>query len=128
MQRETPPFRADHVGSLLRPAELKAARARCLSGEITAEGLRAVEDRAIEALIAKQSATGLRSATDGEVRRTMWHFDFLERLGGCEPFTPEHGVAFKGAATKAKGVRVVGKVGFVGHPMIDHFRFLREHA
>jgi 5-methyltetrahydropteroyltriglutamate--homocysteine methyltransferase len=128
MRRETPPFRADHVGSLLRPAELKDARARHQSGEISAEALKAVEDRAIEALIAKQSSVGLRSATDGEFRRSMWHFDFLQRLEGCEPFTPEHGIAFKGVATKAKGVRVVGKVGFVGHPMIDHFRFLRGHT
>ena len=58
----------------------------------------------------------------------MWHFDFLERLDGCEPFTAEHGIAFKGIATKAKGVRVVGKVGFSTHPMIEHFSFLREHA
>jgi 5-methyltetrahydropteroyltriglutamate--homocysteine methyltransferase len=128
MQRELPPFRADHVGSLLRPAELKEARARHQNGEITGDELKAVEDRAIQALIAKQAEVGLRSATDGEFRRSMWHFDFLERLDGCEPFTPEHGIAFKGVATKAKGVRVVGKVGFSGHPMIGHFRFLFEHA
>lgn len=128
MQRELPPFRADHVGSLLRPAALKEARSRFHSGEIGAADLKAAEDRAIEALIAKQAAVGLRSATDGELRRSMWHFDFLERLDGCEPFTPEHGIAFKGMATKAKGVRVVGKVGFSGHPMLDHFRFLREHT
>src|SRR5271169_6324097 len=124
MQRTNPPFRADHVGSLLRPVELKQARARHESSEIGAEGLRAVEDRCIEAIIAKQAEIGLRSATDGEFRRGMWHFDFLERLDGCEPFTPTTGIAFKGTATKAKGVRVVGKVGFGGHPMIDHFRFL----
>ncbi|HEY1340145.1 MAG TPA: 5-methyltetrahydropteroyltriglutamate--homocysteine S-methyltransferase [Bryobacteraceae bacterium] len=128
MQRTVPPFRADHVGSLLRPAELKEARARHASGEITAGQLKEVEDRAIEALIAKQAAVGLRSATDGEFRRSMWHFDFLERLDGCEPFTPEHGIAFQGVATKAKGVRVVGKVGFTSHPMLDHFRFLRDHT
>ena len=128
MQRTTPPFRADHVGSLLRPAELKEARARHQNGEIDSAALKAVEDRAIAALIARQSEVGLRSATDGEFRRSMWHFDFLERLDGCEPFTPEHGIAFKGTATKAKGVRVVGKLGFSGHPMLDHFRFLREHT
>ena len=128
MQRETPPFRADHVGSLLRPAELKEARARFQNAEITSAELKATEDLAIEALIAKQAATGLRSATDGEFRRSMWHFDFLERLDGCEPFIPAHGIAFKGVATKAKGVRVVGKLGFNGHPMLDHFRFLREHT
>ena len=128
MQRETPPFRADHVGSLLRPPELKEARSRFQAGEIAAEELRAAEDRAVCDAIAKQRAVGLRSATDGEFRRSMWHFDFLEQLDGCEPFTPSQGIAFKGVATKAKGVRVVGKVGFSGHPMIEHFRFLREHA
>ncbi len=128
MQRNLPPFRADHVGSLLRTPELKEARARREKGEISAGELRHSEDRAIEALIAKQAEVGLRSATDGEFRRSMWHFDFLERLDGCEPYTPDAGIAFKGTATKAKGVRVVGKVGFSGHPMIEHFRFLRDHA
>lgn len=128
MQRATAPFRADHVGSLLRPAALKQTRARFQNGEATAEELKAAEDRAVEDVIAKQAEIGLRSATDGEFRRAMWHFDFLERLEGCEPFTPEHGIAFKGITTKAKGVRVSGKVGFKDHPMLDHFRFLRERA
>ena len=128
MTRSTPPFRADHVGSLLRPPEVKEARARFQSGEITADQLKAVEDAAIERLIARQSAIGLRSATDGEIRRSMWHFDFLEKLDGCEQYTPEQGIAFQGTATKAKGVRVTGRVGFSGHPMIEHFRFLRDHA
>lgn len=128
MQRTVPPFRADHVGSLLRSPELKEARARHESGAFSIEELKTVEDRAIEALIAKQAEIGLRSATDGEFRRAMWHFDFLERLDGCEPYTPETGIAFQGTATKARGVRVAGKVGFSGHPMIEHFRFLREHV
>jgi len=128
MQRTVPPFRADHVGSLLRSPEVKVARARHESGAIGGDELTAIEDRAIEALIAKQAEIGLRSATDGEFRRAMWHFDFLERLDGCEPYTPESGIAFKGTATKAKGVRVVGKLGFSGHPMIEHFRFLRAHT
>ncbi len=128
MQRTCPPFRADHVGSLLRSPELKEARARRERGEITAEQLKSVEDSAILVLIAKQAEVGLRSATDGEFRRAMWHFDFLERLDGCEPYTPDTGIAFKGTATKAKGVRVVGKVGFSTHPMLDHFRFLRDHT
>jgi len=128
MQRTEPPFRADHVGSLLRSPELKEARARRESGEIGAEELRTIEDRAIRSVIAKQAEIGLRSATDGEFRRAMWHFDFLERLDGCEPYTPAGGIAFQGTATKPKGVRVTGKLGFTSHPMIDHFRFLREHA
>jgi 5-methyltetrahydropteroyltriglutamate--homocysteine methyltransferase len=128
MQRSFPPFRADHVGSLLRPPALKEARARRERGEMSAEELRAIEARAIESLIAKQAQIGLKSATDGEFRRAMWHFDFLERLDGCEPYTPDGGIVFKGTATKAKGVRVVGKLGFTSHPMIEHFRFLRHHA
>jgi 5-methyltetrahydropteroyltriglutamate--homocysteine methyltransferase len=128
MQRTLPPFRADHVGSLLRPPELQQARLYYQNREITSEQLKEVEDATIEALIAKQDEIGLRSATDGEVRRSMWHFDFLERLEGCEPFTSDHGIAFKGIATKAKGVRVVGKLGFSGHPMLEHFRFLRDHT
>jgi 5-methyltetrahydropteroyltriglutamate--homocysteine methyltransferase len=128
MQRSAPPFRADHVGSLLRTSELKAARLDREVGRITVDELRVIEDRAIEPVIARQEETGLRSATDGEFRRAMWHFDFLERLDGCEPYSPASGIAFKATATKAKGVRVVGKVGFSGHPMLSHFEFLRRHA
>ena len=113
MTRTTPPFRADHVGSLLRPAALKEARARRERGEISAADLRAVEDAAIEHIIARQAEIGLRSATDGEFRRAMWHFDFLERLDGVESFRSDHGIAFKGGIeTQAKGLRVTGKIGF----------------
>jgi 5-methyltetrahydropteroyltriglutamate--homocysteine methyltransferase len=129
MLRTVPPFRADHVGSLLRPAALKEARARHARGEISAEQLRAVEDTAIEAVIAKQAAVGLRSTTDGEFRRAMWHFDFLERLDGVESFRTDHGIAFQGGMeTEAKGLRVTGKVGFSTHPMLDDFRFLQQHT
>ena len=129
MTRTTPPFRADHVGSLLRPAGLKEARARRERGEIDAAELKALEDAAIERIIAKQAELGLRSATDGEFRRAMWHFDFLERLDGVESFHSDHGIAFKGGIeTKATGLRVTGKIGFSGHPMLDHFRFLRDHT
>jgi 5-methyltetrahydropteroyltriglutamate--homocysteine methyltransferase len=126
---DSPPFRADHVGSLLRPAALKEARARRERGEIEAQDFRAIEDRAIEDVIAKQAATGLQSATDGEFRRSMWHFDFLERLDGVESFHTDHGIAFKGGIeTQAKGLRVTGKIGFSTHPMLDHFRFLKAHT
>ena len=80
------------------PPHLKEARARRESGEISADGSEPVEDAAIEALIARQAEIGLRSATDGEFRRAMWHFDFLERLDGVESFTSEHGIAFKGGS------------------------------
>jgi 5-methyltetrahydropteroyltriglutamate--homocysteine methyltransferase len=124
--RSTPPFRADHVGSLLRPASLKEARARRERGEIPSAELTAAEDSAIAHVIARQAETGLRSATDGELRRAMWHFDFLERLDGVESFRSDHGIAFQGGIeTQAKGLRVTGKVGFSTHPMVEHFRFLR---
>jgi 5-methyltetrahydropteroyltriglutamate--homocysteine methyltransferase len=127
--RNRPPFRADHVGSLLRPQILKDARAHHERGEISDRYLRTVEDAAIERAIAHQAETGLRSATDGEFRRAMWHFDFLERLDGVESFRSDHGIAFKGGIeTQAKGLRVIGKIGFSGHPMVDHFRFLRDHT
>ena len=80
--RTTPPFRADHVGSLLRPPELLRARSEFAGGTITARELRAVEDRAIESVVAMQRDVGLRSATDGEFRRTTWHMDFIYQLGG----------------------------------------------
>jgi 5-methyltetrahydropteroyltriglutamate--homocysteine methyltransferase len=127
--RLAPPFRADHVGSLLRGPALKEARERRAAGDIDDEALRAVEDEDIRRTIAMQEDVGLRSATDGEHRRAMWHFDFLERLDGVESFAADHGIQFKGGLeTKATGLRVSGRLGFSGHPMLDHFRFLRDHT
>ena len=80
--RTSPPFRADHVGSLLRPPELLAARADFAAGRIPAEQLRAVEDAAITDAVKMQEAVGLQSATDGEFRRASWHMDFIYQLGG----------------------------------------------
>jgi 5-methyltetrahydropteroyltriglutamate--homocysteine methyltransferase len=129
MTRTSPPFRADHVGSLLRPAALKEARAQRERGEISAHDLRAAEDAEIERVIVRQAEIGLRSATDGEFRRAMWHFDFLEHLDGVESFRADHGIAFQGGIeTRAKGLRVTGKVGFSTHPMVEHFRFLRDRT
>src|SRR6202012_4510090 len=96
MLRNMPPFRADHVGSLLRPPELKEARALRERGEIAAREFQQIEDAAIVRAIEKQAAVGLKSATDGEFRRAMWHFDFLEKLDGVESFTAAHGIAFQG--------------------------------
>ncbi len=129
MQRQTPPFRADHVGSILRSAPLKEARARRASGEISAAELQAVEDREIERIIARQEEIGLKLATDGEYRRAWWHFDFLEHLIGVEGYTPDHGIQFHGVETKPRNVRVVGKIDFPSdHPMLAHFAFLKAHA
>ncbi|MDH4077665.1 MAG: 5-methyltetrahydropteroyltriglutamate--homocysteine S-methyltransferase, partial [Acidimicrobiia bacterium] len=80
--RIDPPFRADHVGSLLRPATVHEARARAAAGEITAAELRSVEDAAIAAAVARLADTGIRSLTDGEYRRAFFHLDFLEQLEG----------------------------------------------
>src|SRR6266545_140718 len=80
--RATPPFRADHVGSLLRPTRLLQAREDCAAGRISAAALRAVEDEAIREVVRMQHDVGLRSATDGEFRRTSWHMDYIYQLGG----------------------------------------------
>ena len=89
MKRSKPPFRADHVGSFLRPAALKDARAKREKGAITAAQLKEVEDREIEKIIKKQEEIGLQLATDGEFRRSWWHFDFLGMLDGVDLFEVE---------------------------------------
>ena len=128
MQRTAPPFRADHVGSLLRPAALKQARAKHQRHEISAAALRAVEDREIERAIKQQEEIGLKLATDGEFRRSWWQFDFFTGLDGIEPYQVGEGIAFHGVKTKAESVRVVGRVDYSTHPHIDHFRFLKAHT
>ncbi len=128
MQRTRPPFRADHVGSLLRPAALKEARAKRARAEISAADLKAVEDREIERVIKKQEDVGLQAVTDGEFRRSWWHLDFLWGLGGVERHVMESGIAFAGVNTRAEGIRVTGKVGFSGHPMIEHYKFVAAYA
>ncbi|HMA70423.1 MAG TPA: 5-methyltetrahydropteroyltriglutamate--homocysteine S-methyltransferase [Xanthobacteraceae bacterium] len=128
MIRTKPPFRADHVGSLLRPNALKEARARRANNEISAAELTAIEDREIERVIRKQEEIGLQSITDGEFRRSWWHLDFLWGLDGVERYAMEQGIAFSGMRTRAEGARVVGKLGFSGHPMLDHFRFVKART
>jgi len=129
MIRTVPPFRADQVGSLLRPPELKEARAKHARGEISEDELRAVEDSAIVAAIRMQESIGLKGVTDGEFRRAFWHFDFLEALEGVESYEAGQGIQFKGGQTKPKGLRVVGKISAPErHPMVEHFRFLRDQT
>ncbi|GAA4935707.1 5-methyltetrahydropteroyltriglutamate--homocysteine S-methyltransferase [Actinoplanes utahensis] len=93
--RDEPPFRADHVGSLLRPPSLLKAREQRAVGEIDAAELRAVEDEAIREVVRMQRDVGLRSATDGEFRRTSWHMDFIYRLGGIRPTDEKIQVHFR---------------------------------
>jgi 5-methyltetrahydropteroyltriglutamate--homocysteine methyltransferase len=129
MPRTTAPFRADEVGSLLRPAKIKEARARLEKGEISADDLRKIEDMEIEKVVHKQASVGLKLATDGEFRRSWWHFDFFKSLTGCELFHPDHGIQFAGVQTRHDAIRVIGKLDFpADHPMLDHFRFLKKHA
>lgn len=129
MKRNKPPFRADHVGSLLRTMALKQARARRAQDEISAAELKAIEDREIEAVIKQQEAFGLESITDGEFRRAFWHIDFLEGLDGVESYLGERAIKFKGDQPKPVLLRVSGKLGsFKSHPMLEHFRFVKERT
>jgi 5-methyltetrahydropteroyltriglutamate--homocysteine methyltransferase len=125
MQRSKPPFRADQVGSLLRPAAVKEARAKRAAGTITAAELKAVEDREIARVVGRQAEVGLKALTDGEFRRSWWHLDFLAGFDGTELIDLAQGVQFQGVQTRAQGVRVSGRLGFSGHPMLEHFRFLK---
>jgi 5-methyltetrahydropteroyltriglutamate--homocysteine methyltransferase len=128
MLRTTPPFRADHVGSLLRPAAIKDARAKRAEDKITAAQLKELEDREIEKVIRKQEEVGLKLATDGEFRRSWWHFDFFRGLDGVTFYTTDHGIQFHGVQTKAEAIKITGKIGFSGHPMLEHFKFLKAHT
>jgi 5-methyltetrahydropteroyltriglutamate--homocysteine methyltransferase len=123
--KKTPPFRADQVGSLLRPGYLKEARGQRQRGEIGAGELKAVEDRAIADLVAKQESVGLRSVTDGEFRREIWHLDFLSQLDGVIT-KPNPGVKFTGSEEQPKIAAVTGKVRCSRPVMVDHFTFLKS--
>ncbi|MDU2734433.1 MAG: 5-methyltetrahydropteroyltriglutamate--homocysteine S-methyltransferase, partial [Mixta calida] len=126
MQRTTAPFRADVVGSFLRPAAIKRAREQFAAGEIDAAALRRVEDEEIRHVVEQQLAAGLQVVTDGEFRRAWWHFDFFDGLQGVERYEAEQGIQFNGIQTKARGVRVTGKLGFGDHPMLEDFRYLNS--
>lgn len=119
-------YRAEVVGSFLRPAAIKQARKQFEAGEINAAALRSVEDEAIRQVVAQQRASGLQVVTDGEFRRAWWHFDFFDGLDGVERYEAEQGIQFNGVQTKARGVKVTGKLGFSNHPMLEDFRFLKS--
>ncbi len=128
----TPPFRADHVGSLLRPKSVADARKKYFEDRsIGAEELKAAEDAAIPDLIAMQEEVGLKAVTDGEARRSFWHYDFMGMLDGLdlEEREPEGGVQFAGVKLRPIFPTITGKLGFpADHPMLDHFRFVKEHT
>ncbi len=112
--RDIPPFRADHVGSLLRPQRLRRARDDFASGQITAAGLRAAEDEAIAGVVAMQREAGLRSATDGEFRRASWHMDFIYQLGGVSKAPGQLAVRFRNPSGTIEftpaALRIDGKI------------------
>jgi len=129
-RRTEPPFRADHVGSLLRPPELLAARAAHAAGQIDVSALRAVEDEAIRAAVAMQERVGLQAATDGEFRRTSWHMDFIHRLGGIEKTDERIEVRMHGAAGDtaftAAGIAVRSRVRLDEPIFATDFVFLQQ--
>ncbi|MCY8863745.1 5-methyltetrahydropteroyltriglutamate--homocysteine S-methyltransferase [Bacillus spizizenii] len=122
------PFRADHVGSLLRSAPVKEARQKKAAGEITADQLRDIENQEITRIVEKQKEIGLDVVTDGEFRRSWWHYDFLEGLDGVEAFIPAEGIQFHHAKTKARSIKVTGKLDFTSHPALADYQFLHEIA
>ncbi|MFJ8236302.1 5-methyltetrahydropteroyltriglutamate--homocysteine S-methyltransferase [Ureibacillus sp. NPDC094379] len=121
------PFKADHVGSLLRPETLHKARADFKEGKISAETLRDVETVEIKRIVDQQIEVGLEVVTDGEFRRTWWHFDFLEHLNGIEGYVTEKGYTFDGVETERYHIRNIGKISFnPNHPFIKDFIELKE--
>lgn len=120
------PFRHDYVGSFLRPLELKTARLDYEAGKITAERLKAVEDKCITELVAKQKAAGYHVITDGEFRRATWHLDFMWGFQGVGHSKTETGLPFHGEAAMIDDTYLTGKVSLTGeHPFVEHFRFVK---
>ncbi len=127
----TAPFRADHVGSLLRPKAVHDARVKYHAeklgpdGFATCDELKAVEDEAIREVVAMQESVGLKAVTDGEIRRSFWHYDFMAGLTGLELEERNVGVKFSGIDLRPIFATVKAKIDFPDdHPMLDHFRFL----
>ena len=129
--RTRPPFRAEHVGSLLRPKALLDARKKFLKNELPAEELKKIEDDAIRGIVKRQEEVGLKVVTDGEFRRTSWHMDFLCQLGGVvsagtqlRPFWNESG----SVRNEIESPRVVGPVALDKTIFADHFSFLKSNT
>jgi methionine synthase II (cobalamin-independent) len=121
------PFRADHVGSLLRPPELKEAREKAKRGELDAKKLRAAEDKCIRDVVKFQESVGLQGITDGEFRRDWWHIDFLRGFGGVETMEGRTwGVSFQNADEQPPLMRVTSRIRRTKPNMLDHFKFLKS--
>jgi 5-methyltetrahydropteroyltriglutamate--homocysteine methyltransferase len=130
MLRDTPPFRADHVGSLLRPAELLQAREHFADGRISGEELRRIEDEAIREAVRMQKEVGLQSATDGEFRRASWHMDFIYQIEGISKAEDGLKVEFRNQdgtiEFTSASLRIDGKLGIRETIFGEHFEFLRD--
>src|SRR5438445_7316870 len=124
-QRTAPPFRADHVGSLLRPAELHEARAKTKRGEMSAEALHALQDKHIREAVAKQESVGMQLVTDGEFRRDWWHIDFIHGFDGVD-LTVNRFATFQGTDEQPPLFKLTGKVRRSKPSMLDHFKFLKS--
>lgn len=124
-QTANAPFRADVVGSFLRPASIKKARTDLAVGAIAADELKAVEDEAIRDLVAKQKAAGMHVITDGEFRRSYWHLDFMWGLGGIECRTSRNGYFFHSEETTADTAVVTDPITGENHPFVEHFKFVK---
>lgn len=127
----TPPFRADHVGSLLRPACVMEARKKfyCDAPTISAAGLKAIEDDAIADVIKLQEDVGLQVVTDGEQRRYFWHYDFMGMLTGFDMDLRDEGIQFAGTQIPPLYPTITGKLDFPDdHPMLDHFKFVASNT
>lgn len=128
MQRVKPPFRADHVGSLLRPDRVKEVQANFASGKISELQLQRVENIEIEKAVHRQQQAGFRFATDGEFRCSWWRLDLFKDLTGCELYQTD-GIQFAGVTTRNESVRVTDRLDFpAAHPMIEHFKLLKDRC
>lgn len=124
-----PPFKYDVVGSFLRPDYLKKAREEFANKTIDAKQLKAIENKAIQELVAKEKAVGLQAVTDGEFRRRYWHLDFLADLDGVEEIKADHwSVHFKGHQPKEATLKITDKIDFGNHPFVEHFKYLNSIA
>ncbi|QQD84232.1 5-methyltetrahydropteroyltriglutamate--homocysteine S-methyltransferase [Jeotgalicoccus sp. ATCC 8456] len=121
------PFKADHVGSLLRPVRIHQARKDFEAGNISKDELFKIETEEIEKVVDKQIEVGLKAVTDGEFRRRFWHTDFMEHVGGFEGYIPEEGYSFNGMKTEAYNIRNIGKISFdKNHPHVKEFILFKE--
>jgi 5-methyltetrahydropteroyltriglutamate--homocysteine methyltransferase len=129
-KRSLPPFRADHVGSLLRPAALLDARRRVGTNDLDVAELRAIEDDAIRSVVRLQEEIGLQAATDGEFRRTSWHMDFIYQLRGVSRSEDPIRVHFRNAMEDldftSAALKVDGRIGLDKPIFADDFTFLRS--